>query len=118
MTTLTEPTTTEVADLLGKAADVIDTNGHCRRDLYDHRQAAAGTQPANCRVDIIGALNIAAHGVPVYDGRSVLVWRAEEAILARIPDPAIVTWNDAKGRNKTQVAKLLRDTAASVRGEA
>lgn len=114
MTTLTEPTTAEVADLLDKAADVIDANGHCKRDLYDHKQAA-GTKPANCRVDIIGALNIAAHGVPVYTGKSLLVWRAEDALLARIPDAAIVTWNDARGHGKREAARLLRDTAADLR---
>lgn len=114
MTTLTEPTTAEVADLLDKAAAVIDANGHCKRDLYDHKQAA-GTKPANCRVDIIGALNIAAHGVPVYTGKSLLVWRAEDALLARIPDAAIVTWNDARGHGKREAARLLRDTAADLR---
>ncbi|MEV7975355.1 hypothetical protein [Streptomyces sp. NPDC086519] len=115
MSTLTEPTTAEVADLLAKAADVIDANGHCKRDLYDHKQAASGTRPANCRVDVIGAVNIAAHGTPVYTGKSLLTWRAEEAILARIPDAAIVTWNDARGHGKREAAKLLRDTAASLR---
>jgi hypothetical protein len=115
VTTLTEPATSEVADLCDKAADVIDRNGHCKRDLYDHKQAAGGTKPANCRVDLIGALNIAAHGVPIYTGKSLLTWRAEEAILARIPDAAIVTWNDARGRGKREAAKLLRDTAAGLR---
>lgn len=114
MTIITEPTTTEVADLLDTAADVIDRNGHCKRDLYDHKQAAT-TKPENCRVDIIGAVNIAAHGVPIYTGKSLLTWRAEEAILARIPDAAIVTWNDARGRGKREAAKLLRDTAAGLR---
>ncbi|WP_020135119.1 DUF6197 family protein [Streptomyces sp. 351MFTsu5.1] len=64
------------------------------------------------------ALNIAAHGAPVYTGRSLLVWRAEEALLARIEQAAIVTWNDARGHGKREAAKLLRDTAASVRGVA
>ncbi|MFJ4785068.1 hypothetical protein [Streptomyces sp. NPDC088794] len=115
-TTVTdEPTDTEIADLCDKAADVIDTNGHCKRDLYDHKQAANGTKPANCRVDLIGALNIADHGVPIYTGRSVLVWRAEQALLARIDQAAIVTWNDARGHGKREAAKLLRDTAASLR---
>ncbi|MFE5368112.1 DUF6197 family protein [Streptomyces mirabilis] len=113
--TLTTPTDAETADLCGKAADVIDLNGHCKRDLYDHRQAAGGTKPADCRVDIIGALNIAAHGTPVYTGRDLRVWAAEQAILNRIPEPAIVTWNDARGRGKREAAKLLRDTAASLK---
>lgn len=118
MSTLAEPTTTEIADLIDKAADVIDVNGHCKRDLYDHKQAAGGTKPENCRVDIIGALNIAAHGTPVYTGKSLLTWRAEDAILARLPVAAIVTWNDARGRGKREAAKLLRDTAAALREEA
>jgi hypothetical protein len=107
-------TDAEVADLLDKAADVIDANGHCKRDLYDHRQAAAGTQLVDCRVDIIGALNIAAHGTPRYAGHDLRVWAAEQAILARIPEAAIVTWNDAKGHGKREAAKLLRDTADSL----
>lgn len=115
MSTLTEPTTVEVADLCDKAAEVIDRNGHCKRDLYDHKQAAGGTKPADCRVDVIGALNIAAHGAPIYTGKSLLTWRAEEAILARIGEAAIVTWNDARGRGKREAARLLRDTAASLR---
>lgn len=112
--TLATPTDTQVAELLAKAADVIDANGHCKRDLYDHRQAAAGTPLADCRVDIIGALNIASHGTPRYTGRDLLVWTAEQAILARIPEAAIVTWNDARGHGKREAAKLLRDTAASL----
>jgi hypothetical protein len=115
VTTLTIPTDAETADLIGKAADVIDVNGHCKRDLYDHKQAAGGTKPAGCRVDIIGALNIAAHGTPVYTGRDLRVWAAEQAILARIPEAAIVSWNDARGHGKREAAKLLRDTAASLR---
>lgn len=118
MTTLTTPTDAEIADLVDKAAAVIDTNGHCKRDLYDHKQAAGGTKPADCRVDIIGALNVAAHGTPVYTGRDLRVWAAEQAILNRIPEAAIVTWNDARGRGKREAAKLLRDTAASLRTEA
>jgi hypothetical protein len=118
MTTLTEPTATEIADLLEKAAAVIDRNGHCKRDLYDHKQAANGTKPADCRVDLIGAINIAAHGVPVYTGKSLLTWRAEDALLARIGEPAIVSWNDARGHGKREAAKLLRDTAAALRAEA
>lgn len=108
------PTDTEIADLIAKAADVIDSNGHCKRDLYDHRQAAGGTKLANCRVDIIGALNIAAHGTPRYTGRDLRVWAAEQAILARIPEAAVVSWNDARGHGKREAAKLLRDTAASL----
>lgn len=115
MSTATEPTDAEIADLCDKAEDVIDTNGHCKRDLYDHKQAAGGTKLADCRVDIIGALNIAAHGTPVYTGRDLRVWAAEKAILARIPEAAIVTWNDARGHGKREAAKLLRDTAASLR---
>ncbi|MCX5336947.1 hypothetical protein [Streptomyces sp. NBC_00140] len=114
MTLTDSPPAIETADLCDKAADVIESNGHCKRDLYDHKQAA-GTKPENCRVDIIGALNIAAHGQPVYAGRDLRVWAAEQAILARINEAAIVTWNDARGRGKQQAAKLLRDTAAGLR---
>lgn len=113
--TATGPTDTEIAELCDQAANVIDANGHCKRDLYDHKQAAGGTRLADCRVDIIGALNIAAHDTPVYTGRDLRVWAAEQAILARIPEAAIVTWNDARGHGKREAMKLLRDTAAGLR---
>lgn len=115
MTLTDTPPVTETADLCDKAADVIESNGHCKRDLYDHKQAAGGTKPEDCRVDIIGALNIAAHGKPVYAGRDLRVWTAEQAILARIDEAAIVTWNDTRGRGKREAAKLLRDTATALR---
>lgn len=115
MTITDTPPATETADLCDKAADVIESNGHCKRDLYDHKQAAGGTKPEDCRVDIIGALNIAAHGKPVYAGRDLRVWTAEQAIRAQIKEAAIVTWNDARGRGKREAAKLLRDTATALR---
>jgi hypothetical protein len=115
VSTVTEPTATETADLCEQAALVIDANGHCKRYLYDTKQASGGMNLADVRVDLIGALNIAAHGTPVYAGRDLRVWAAEQAILARIPEAAIVTRNDARGFGKREAAKLLRDTAASLR---
>lgn len=115
MSTATEPATTvDRADICDKAADVIETNGHCRRYLYDTKQAAAGTKLADCRVDLIGAINIALYGTPRYGGTG-LGRAIEQALLARIPDASIVTWNDAKGRTKHDAIALLRDTAAALR---
>lgn len=119
--TLTAPTGIEVADVLDKAADVIDTNGHCKRYLYDTRQAAAGTPINECRACLLGALNIAISGSPVYLGTreySRLAVAAEKALLTRVDVPSLVTWNDTRGRTKQQVTELCRDTAASLRGEA
>jgi len=111
MSTATDLTT---ADLCDKAAQVIQANGHCKRYLYDTKQAAGGTKLEDCRVDVIGAINIALHGTPRYAGTG-LGTVVERALLARIPEPSIVVWNDTKGRTKHDAIALLRDTAAALR---
>jgi len=104
----------EKADVCDKAAQVIETNGHCRRYLYDTKQAAGGTKLADCRVDIIGAINIAIGGTPRYAGTG-LGAVVERALLQRIPEACITDWNDTKGRTKADAITLLRDTAAALR---
>ncbi|MBA2951642.1 DUF6197 family protein [Streptomyces himalayensis] len=117
MTTATQPTTTEVAALLDEAAGVIGKNGLNKRHLYDTKQADTGLSLDRCRVDIIGALNIAAHGTPRY-AQSPGVYAAERALLDRIDRPSLVTWNDEKGRDKDDAVQLLLRTAAELRAEA
>ena len=107
-------TTLSTADICDKAADIIAANGHCRSYLYDTKQAAGGTPLTECRVDLIGAINIALYGTPRYTGTG-LGAAAEQALLERIPGPSIVTWNDTKGRTKHDAIALLRDTATALR---
>lgn len=103
-----------LADVCDKAAQVIQANGHCKRYLYDTRQAAGGTKLAGCRVDLIGAINIVLYGTPRYTGTG-LGAVVEQALLARIDEPSIVVWNDTKGRTKADAITLLRETAAALR---
>lgn len=117
MTTLAEPTKTELADLCDKAAEIIATNGHHKRYLYDTKQAQSGLPLNQCRVDIIGALNIGAHGTPRYAG-SPLVFAAETALARRIDRASVVVWNDEKGHGKDEAIALLKQTAAELRAAA
>jgi hypothetical protein len=106
----------DIADLCDKAAEIINANGFNKRYLYDTRQAANGTPVEDCRVDIIGALNTAAHGTPCYAG-SPAVFAAEQVITARIAAPSVVVWNDTKGHNADGAIALLKRIAAELRTE-
>ncbi|MGW3196248.1 DUF6197 family protein [Streptomyces sp. NPDC001118] len=111
------PTKAELADLCDKAAEVIRKNGHHKGYLYDTRQAANRLLLKTCRVDIIGALNIAAHGTPRYAG-SPLVFAAERELEKRIDRCSVVVWNDEPGRKAEEAVELLKTTAAELRAEA
>lgn len=116
--TTTAPTRTDLAELIDQAAAVIAANGLAKRYLYDTRQAANGTPVEHCRVDIIGALNVAAHGTPRY-ASSPLVHAAERALEKHIEHASIVSWNDEKGRHADDAIVLLKTVAAQLRaGEA
>jgi len=108
--------TLSTADVCDKAAKVIETNGYCRHYLYDTKQAAGGTPLAGCRVDLIGAINIALYGTPRYGGTG-LGQAVEQAITDRIDAPSIVNWCDRKGHGKNEAIALLRDTATALREE-
>lgn len=116
MSLIATPTDFELADLCDKAAAIIATNGLAKRYLYDTRQAGTGLPLEQCRVDILGALNIAAHGTPRYAG-SPLVYAAERALEQRIDRASLVVWNDEKGRGKDDAIVLLKQTAAELRTE-
>jgi hypothetical protein len=117
MTTLTAPTAVEIAEVCDKAAAVIATNGLHQRFLYDTKQADSGLPLDQCRVDIIGALNIAAHGTPRY-AQSRTVYAAERALEKHIDRCSLVTWIDEKGRDKDDAIVLLKTVAAQLRTEA
>ncbi|MFF1684652.1 hypothetical protein [Streptomyces sp. NPDC058254] len=111
------PTANELAALFTTAAAVIGSNGLNKRYLYDTKQAQTGLPLEKCRVDIIGALNVAAHDTPRY-GRSPLVYAAEQVLEKRIAPVSLVTWNDAKGRDKDDAVVLLLSAAADLQTEA
>ncbi|WP_194923185.1 DUF6197 family protein [Catenulispora pinisilvae] len=50
---------------LRRAAEFVLRNGLHRGSYYNHEQAAEGTRPRDCRVDVIGALRIAIFGTPI-----------------------------------------------------
>ena len=114
----TEPSRERKAEIADKAAEVVDTNGHHRGYLYDEAQADEGTKPAECRVDAVGAVNVAVFGQPCWPSEEHPERFLAEAVVVElektIKQPA-AGWNDAKGRQKRQVVKALRDTAASLR---
>lgn len=117
--TLTDTQTRDaVADVCDKAADVIHTNGWFKRYLYDTTQHEGGTAIHICRVDILGAINVAIHGTPRYVGGNHLTATAERAVADRIDAPSVAAWCDLKGNGGQQAITLLRETAASLRGEA
>lgn len=117
MTLTATPTALELADLCDKAAEIITTNGHHKRYLYDTRQAQSGLPLDKCRVDILGALNTVAHGTPRYAG-SPIVFAAETALTRRIDRVSLVVWNDEQGRGKDEAVDLLTRTAMELRAEA
>lgn len=114
MTTATEPTVAAIAGLCDKAAQVVVVNGHFKRHLYDPRQADGGTALENCRVDAIGALNIAHHGTPQYVG-SPLVHAAEHALHDHLGVVSVTVWNDAENTTQDDVVQAFRDTATNLR---
>jgi hypothetical protein len=122
VTTTTEPTTAEDT---AKAANIVDTNGLNKGFLYDETQAEEGAPRPECRVDIIGAVNVAVCGQPLLGlgdvkrmDENIARAQAVYTAVARhldIPVATLTDWSDAKGRQKRQVAKALRDTAAGLR---
>ncbi|WP_405888798.1 hypothetical protein OG762_36520 [Streptomyces sp. NBC_01136] len=117
MSTTTAPTPTEVADLLAKAEAHLERVGHHKGWLYDETKADAGEALTDVPVCAVGAVLAAAYGEPrypsAYPQHSDLVDAAITALTTTVGQP-IHVWSDAKGRQKRQVAKAFRDTAASL----
>jgi len=115
--TTTAPTDAEVANLLAKAEAHLDRVGHNKGWLYDETRADAGEALTDIPVCSVGAVLAAAYGMPRYPSEypehSALVDAAITALTATVGQP-IHVWNDAKGRQKRQVLKAFRDTAASL----
>jgi hypothetical protein len=117
MSLTTAPAAADIAAVLDLAADHIDSVGYCKKYLYSVPQAETGLPLDKCSVDLIGAINVAVHGTPRHVGGDPLTWAAEQALAERIDAPSVATWCDYPGNGKTTALALLRDTAASLRGE-
>jgi hypothetical protein len=118
VTTIETPTSIQAADTLDKAADHIDRVGHHKGYLYDEKQAK-GSALEDCRVCAVGSILAAAYGKPRFPAEE-----PEENVTDLAIDALIVTvggpvppWNDDPKRQKRQVVKALRDTAARLRDE-
>lgn len=103
-------TAREHADVLYKAAKVLDANGFFRHYLWDTKQEAAGTPLQDCRVDILGAIAIALYESPCYAG-SPRVRAVEQELVDRINAPSLAAWSTYPGNGQTQALQLIRDTA-------
>lgn len=125
MTTTTAPAPEAVADVLDKAAGIVDTNGLIKGQLYDGEQADQGTPRDQCRVCTIGAINVAVFGTPRAADPTVeqisLIDSAADAVAMHlglgIGFVSLPSWNDADTTTDDNVKAVLRATAASLRGE-
>lgn len=116
--TTTAPSKTAIADLLDKAADVIDRNGHHKGYLYDEEQADSGLLVQCCRVDVVGAINVAVFGVPRWPADnhpgSPLAQAAVLALQETVKKP-VPGWNDETERVQDDVLIALWETAERLR---
>ncbi len=101
-------------DILDDAAKIIETNGYFRHYLWDTGQNARGTPIECCRVDIIGAISIAAYGSPTYAG-APRVLAAESYLTKQVDAPSIAAWSCRPGNGQQQALDLIRSTADALR---
>lgn len=111
---------TAVADILDKAADVIDRNGHHQGYLYDEAKADDGLLLQACPVDAVGAINTAVFGKPRWPAEdhagSPLAQAAALALEETVGKP-VPGWNDEPGRTSDEVITALWETAERLRKE-
>lgn len=109
----------DVADVLEKAAEVIERDGWCQNQLTDE----AG------RVCLVGAIEKAAFGeirsvasMPVHDARWRLRCGAVDAVTVALGGGGLFAvpsrWNDLPGRDQFEVIDLLKSVAKTIRNEA
>lgn len=120
MITATEPTNVQIADVLEKAAAHLERVGLNKGYLYDEDKADEGTPLVDCPVCAWGAIYYAVHGAPRpssigTDADFQLTEAAGLAVITHLHAQTLVNWSDARGRQKRQVTKAFRDTAAGLR---
>lgn len=101
---------TTTAEILRGAKAVIQRNGWTQREYFDEKQHEDGTPVTECRVDLRGALNLAAGspspaeqpdaGVDAH----IVLWNA---IRADGFSGGPIKWNDTPGRTEAEVLALL-----------
>ena len=106
--------TTDIADTAEQAAKILKTNGLHQGYLYDEEQAKTGLPLSKCRVDLVGAVNIAVFGKPRWPAEEhagsplaqAVVLAVEETVKKPVP-----AWNDETGRTADEVVEVLEATA-------
>jgi hypothetical protein len=109
----------EIAAILDRAADHIDTVGWYQDLLFDGAQSFT-TPESQCRVCALGAINVALHGTPNFvDGEEIGAHDVADYVDQHRGDSLeLATWNDTPGRTQAEVTAALRGTAAGLRGGA
>jgi hypothetical protein len=106
--------TNEVADVLERAADLIETVGHCKRRHWEFISPNYGTRTAYCA---IGAITAVSSGRPYMHA----LWALRTEIYGPpegwAPYQTIPAWNDAPERTAAEVIDMLRQAAKTVRNE-
>ncbi|ONK09502.1 hypothetical protein [Streptomyces sp. MP131-18] len=110
--TTRRPDPAEVRQLIRRAADAITTHGWT--------QGCWSTTDG--RLDLQGALYLAAYGVPIEVGgrpESAVLAEASVAVRHRIGSPLpphIEPWNDEPGRTRSEVLAVLTAAARAIAG--
>ena len=101
----------ETADVLDKAANIIERNGWTQGDYHrpDGRKS-----PRDWPVDTTGALNLALGAdTPSHDIQPDSP--AEAALMKYLGIEYVPAWNDQEGRTVEEVVVVLRGAAAAER---
>ena len=118
VSTTDKPKQAEIADAAEKAAKVIEANGLHKGYLYDEQQAKTGLDLARCRVDAVGAVNVAVFGKPQWPAEEhessplaqAVVLALQETVRKPVPG-----WNDEDERTDAEVVTALTNTANRLR---
>lgn len=115
------PSNADIADVIDKAAEIIDRNGHHQGYLYDEDQADGGLLLKFCRVDAVGAINIAVFDMPRWpaeDNPSSPLAQAAVLALQETVGKPVPGWNDEDERTQDDVITFLWETSERLRKEA
>lgn len=115
---------TETADILDEAANVIERNGWIQGDYVNQRQIEDGKGPGDCACCARGAINTAAGGSPYNDyllvaieaSNAVETWLTNSGAIGETL--SLVEWNDKDGRTADDVITALRGAAQAERERA